>query len=380
MSTLNPLAREISTKIVYCGPALSGKTTSLTRIYESVRPQRRGQLVTLATQGDRTIFFDFLPLHVKPVRGLSLRFLLYTVPGQTFYAATRELVLKGADGIVFVADSSPAAREANLESWEELGRNVEAMGLDTKTMPIVLQWNKRDLPDAVPLEQLEREINTIGAPAFETVAMDGQGILSAFRAITKGVIRRLWPDAPAAQDADGSIAPSDAPSDDAGDRTPEPAPLPAPPRVVVPAPTAASAPASRLSAGASDSLVSRLRTLADNRPKTMPPESVLSFGALFAESEVSELLTVEQAIAQRLYAQAVNVAANAVASLLDALPGVPSGDSRGIRAMLLGLDGREYLKLSRLASLPEESIDERAALFALNVLVSARVKAKSLFE
>ena len=127
MSMLNPLAREISMKIVYCGLALSGKTTSLTRIYDSVRPQRRGQLVTLATQGDRTIYFDFLPLHVKEVRGLSARFMLYTVPGQTFYAATRELVLKGADGIVFVADSAPSAQPQNREAWEELGRNVRVI-------------------------------------------------------------------------------------------------------------------------------------------------------------------------------------------------------------------------------------------------------------
>ncbi len=198
MSTLNPLARELAMKIVYCGPALSGKTTSLTRIHDSVRPQRRGQLVTLATQGDRTIYFDFLPLHVKEVRGLSVRFLLYTVPGQTFYAATRELVLKGADGIVFVADSAPSAQEHNRVAWEELGRNVAAMGLDFATFPIVLQWNKRDLPDAVPVVDLERALNTIGAPTFETVAMDGLGTLAAFRAITKLVIRRLWPERVAA--------------------------------------------------------------------------------------------------------------------------------------------------------------------------------------
>lgn len=362
MSTLNPLAREIAMKIVYCGPALSGKTTSLTRIHDSVRPQRRGQLVTLATQGDRTIYFDFLPLHVKEVRGLSVRFLLYTVPGQTFYAATRELVLKGADGIVFVADSAPSAQPQNRESWAELEKNVAAMGLDFATFPIVLQWNKRDLPDAVPVEELARTLNTIQAPAFETVAMDGKGTLDAFRAITKLVIRRLWPDnVPAASEE----------LEDTEEAPPAP-------RVVVPRPVAVAQP---LSVGTSDSLVSRLRMHAENRPKTMPPaEAAVSFGALFSESGLAEVLTVEQAIVQQLYAQAVNVAANAVANLLDALPGVPSGDSRGIRAMLLGLDGREYLKLSRLASLPEEAIEEKHALFALYLLVSARVKVKSLLE
>jgi signal recognition particle receptor subunit beta len=367
MSTLNPLAREIAMKIVYCGPALSGKTTSLTRIFDSVRPQRRGQLVTLATQGDRTIFFDFLPLHVKEVRGLSVRFLLYTVPGQTFYAATRELVLKGADGIVFVADSAPSAQAQNRESWAELAKNVAATGLDFATFPIVLQWNKRDLPDAVPVDELARTLNTIDAPAFETIAMDGRGTLDAFRAITKLVIRRLWPnDAPAATSDDEEAEPGEEAVAQA-------------PRIVVPRPIAISQP---LSVAADDSLVSRLRRHAENRPPTVPPSGVgaVSFATFFGDATLAEVLTVEQAIVQQLYAQAVNVAANAVANLLDALPGVPSSDGRGIRAMLLGLDGREYLKLSRLASLPEEAIEEKHALFALYLLVSARVKAQSLAE
>ena len=363
MSTLNPLARELAMKIVYCGPALSGKTTSLTRIHDSVRPARRGQLVTLATQGDRTIYFDFLPLHVKEVRGLSVRFLLYTVPGQTFYAATRELVLKGADGIVFVADSAPSAQPQNSESFHELEKNIVAMGHDFQTFPIVLQWNKRDLVDAMPVEELARTLNTIGAPAFETIAMDGQGTLDAFRAITKLVIRRLWPENPPEATADH------------GDEDEEPPPRP---RLVVPRPVAVAQP---LSVGAGDSLVSRLRQHAESRPATMPPTGgAVSFATLFGDSSLAEVLTVEQAIVQQLYAQAVNVAANAVANLLDALPGVPSGDGRGIRAMLLGLDGREYLKLSRLASLPEEGIEEKHAVFALYLLVSARVKAKSLLE
>jgi signal recognition particle receptor subunit beta len=364
MSTLNPLAREIAMKIVYCGPALSGKTTSLTRIYDSVRPQRRGQLVTLATQGDRTIYFDFLPLHVKEVRGLSARFLLYTVPGQTFYAATRELVLKGADGIVFVADSAPSAQSANQESWDELGKNVAAMGHDFRTFPIVLQWNKRDLADAVPVAELARKLNTIGAPAFETVAMDGKGTLDAFRAITKLVIRRLWPEntAAAGEDAETSEEEEASPA----------------PRLVVPRPIAIAQP---LSAGTGDSLVHQLRMHAESRPKTMPPSGgAVSFATFFGDGTIAEVLTVEQAIVQRLYAQAVNVAANAVANLLDALPGVASGDGRGIRAILLGLDGRDYLKLSRLASLPEEAIEEKHALFALHLLVSARVKAQSLID
>jgi signal recognition particle receptor subunit beta len=360
MSTVNPLAREISAKIVFCGPALSGKTTSLTRVFESVRPNRRGELVTLATQGDRTIFFDFLPLHVKQVRGLGVRFQLYTVPGQTYYAATRELVLKGADGIVFVADSGPDAQAANQESWAELGRNVAAMGLDLATMPLVVQWNKRDLPDAVPLSLLESTLNHVGAPAFETVSKDGSGILDTFRAISKLVIRKFW--------LERGKKPGE--GDPLGAEEEEAKPEPPPP------PAAVSV---KLSGTESDSLIKRLRALAEAQESQRPPKPEgFSFGPLTPDAELAEVVTVEAAIARGLYAHAVTVAANAVAALLDALPGVPTSDGRGVRAMLLGLDGREYLKLSRIASLPEESVEPKHALFALHMLVSTHVRSNAL--
>ena len=366
MSMVNPLAREISAKIVFCGPALSGKTTSLTRVFESVRPARRGELVTLATQGDRTIFFDFLPLHVKQVRGLGVRFQLYTVPGQTFYAATRELVLKGADGIVFVADSSPGAQESNQESWTELGRNVAAMGLDLATMPLVVQWNKRDLPDAVPLSLLESTLNHVKAPAFETISKDGAGILDTFRAISKLVIRKFWvergrkPGTP----EDDPLGASEA--EEVADARPATRPPPAAMTV-------------KLAGTASDSLITRLRALADSQESEMPPKiEGLSFAQLSPDTEVGDVVTVEAAIARGLHAHAVTVAANAIAALLDSLPGVPTTDGRGVRAILLGLDGREYLKLSRIASLPEESIEPKHALFALHMLVSTHVRAMGL--
>ncbi len=364
MSTVNPLAREISAKIVFCGPALSGKTTSLTRVFESVRPQRRGELVTLATQGDRTIFFDFLPLHVKMVRGLGVRFQLYTVPGQTFYAATRELVLKGADGVVFVADSYPGAMDANVESWEELVRNVAGMGLDIAQMPLVVQWNKRDLPDAVPISELERRINRGLAPAFETISMDGAGILDTFRAISKLVIRRFWEERQKKGTPD---------LDPLGvGETEETAPRPP----TQPPPAAVSM---RLSGTASDSLITRLRELAESQPSERPPRPEgLTFAPLTPDTEIADVVTVEAAITRGLYAHAVTVAATAVAALLDSLPGVPAGDGRGVRAMLLGLDGREYLKLSRIASLPEESVEPKHALFALHMLVTTHVRAMGL--
>ena len=364
MSTVNPLAREISAKIVFCGPALSGKTTSLTRVFESVRPQRRGELVTLATQGDRTIFFDFLPLHVKHVRGLGVRFQLYTVPGQTFYAATRELVLKGADGIVFVADSYPGAMEANVEAWEELVKNVAAMGLEIATMPLVVQWNKRDLPDATPVEQMEARLNHVKAPAFETTSKTGEGILDTFRAISKLVIRRFWQER-GRKPGTAEIDPLAGEGEEA-----EPRPPTQPPPAAM---------TTKLSGLASESLITRLRELAESQPSERPPRPEgLTFAPLTPDTDIADVVTVEAAITRGLYAHAVTVAATAVAALLDALPGVPASDGRGVRAMLLGLDGREYLKLSRIASLPEESVDARHALFALHMLVTTHVRAMGL--
>ncbi len=188
MSTVNPLAREISAKIVYYGPGLSGKTTSLQRVYDFVRPESRGQLISLNTEGDRTLFFDFLPLRVEQVRGLALRLQLYTVPGQVFYDATRKLVLNGADGVVFVADSQPAAHDRNMESMENLRENLGELGIALDAFPLVIEYNKRDLPNVMPLELLRRDLNPRGVPDFETVASRGVNIMPALKEITRLVM------------------------------------------------------------------------------------------------------------------------------------------------------------------------------------------------
>ena len=188
VSVINPVAREIAAKVVFYGPGLSGKTTTLQRIYSSVKPERRGELISLATETDRTIYFDFLPLHAQSVRGLNVRFQLYTVPGQVFYAATRKLVLTGADGVVFVADSQESCADRNVESFESLRENLKQLDVDIEHFPIVLQFNKRDLASAMPVSAMSGMLNFIDAPEFPTNAVNGDGIVAVLRAITQRVI------------------------------------------------------------------------------------------------------------------------------------------------------------------------------------------------
>ncbi|MFN7132643.1 MAG: GTP-binding protein [Myxococcales bacterium] len=191
MSVLNHSAREICAKVVYYGPGLSGKTTSLKRVYESVKPTHRGEMISLATEGDRTLFFDFLPVRVEKVGDCQLRLALYTVPGQVFYNSTRKLVLQGADGVVFVADSQAPAMDSNLESMENLKENLEEMGCAFESFPLVIQYNKRDIPGVLPISELRAQLNPRGVPDFETIAARGGGVLDSLRAVTRGVIRSL---------------------------------------------------------------------------------------------------------------------------------------------------------------------------------------------
>ena len=191
MSTVNVMAREIAAKIVFYGPGLSGKTTKLRRIYETVKPSLRGELMTLPTEADRTLFFDFLPVRVERVGDYALRLALYTVPGQVFYNATRKLVLQGSDGVVFVADSNPGAQDANRESMANLEENLAEQGISLDSFPLVIQLNKRDLGNAVPLEQMRALLNRRNVPDFETVAMSGEGVLDAMKAMIRLVIKDL---------------------------------------------------------------------------------------------------------------------------------------------------------------------------------------------
>jgi signal recognition particle receptor subunit beta len=365
VSTVNAAAREVQAKIVYYGPGLSGKTTSLRAVHAAVRPETRGQLVSLATEGDRTLFFDFLPLHVEQVNGFALRLQLYTVPGQVFYEATRKLVLNGADGVVFVADSQPAALDADLESLASLERNLVELGHDPAAFPLVIQWNKRDLPGVLSPAELRTALNPRGAPEFPTVASRGEGIMEALKEITRLSVASLRArpgrvEASAASASDGGSVLERRISAMAEGRpllTPEP----------TQSPFLAAVPGKKAPAPAVTPAVTTV--------SRVPVRGPLSFARLFPGGAAG-VVEVEQAIRDGRYDPAVKAAAQAVAAVLAGLELEERSDSA--RAALLGLDGREYLRLLRLARLPEGMASEIDALFALHVLVSARLRADGI--
>jgi hypothetical protein len=191
MSLVNYSTREITSKIVYYGPGRSGKTTNLQYIHGQVPEDRRGRMVSLATETDRTLFFDFLPLDLGTISGFQTRFQLYTVPGQVYYDATRKLVLQGADGVVFVADSQRAQRDENVESFRNLQVNLLEQGVDPRTIPIVLQYNKRDLPDVLSTDAMDDLLNYRDLPRFEAQALAGTGVFDTLRGISSEVLKRL---------------------------------------------------------------------------------------------------------------------------------------------------------------------------------------------
>ena len=191
MALFNYTSREINAKIVYYGPGLSGKTTNIKAIYERITPEKKGKLITLPTYTDRTLFFDFFPLEAGEIKGYKMRFHLYTVPGQVFYNATRKLVLKGADGVVFVADSQDGMMDSNIESLYNLKKNLADHGINMDDFPVVLQYNKRDLPGVLPVDVLDKTLNNRGVPYFSASASTGEGVLETLTAVSKLVLGDL---------------------------------------------------------------------------------------------------------------------------------------------------------------------------------------------
>ena len=191
MSMINYASREINCKIVYYGPGLGGKTTNLEHVYAKVNPDTRGKLISLATETERTLFFDFLPVDLGAIRGFKTRFHLYTVPGQVFYDASRKLILKGVDGVIFVADSQIERTEANIESVENLRTNLAEQGYSLDKLPYVVQYNKRDLPNVASVDELRQMLNPTNVPDFEAVARTGVGVFDTLKSVAKLVLTEL---------------------------------------------------------------------------------------------------------------------------------------------------------------------------------------------
>lgn len=191
MSFVNYQTKEVNCKIVYYGPGMGGKTTNIQYVYKKTAGGSKGDMITLNTENERTLFFDFLPLDLGEIRGFKTRFHLYTVPGQVFYEASRKLILRGVDGIVFVADSQVERMEANIESYKGMESNLLEQGYDLDKLPIIMQWNKRDLPNIISTEELESKVNIRKFPSFESVATDGDGVFDSLKHISKLVLMNL---------------------------------------------------------------------------------------------------------------------------------------------------------------------------------------------
>ena len=191
MSLINYASRELNCKIVYYGTGLGGKTTNLEYVYSKVNPDAKGKMISLATETERTLFFDFLPIDLGEVKGFKTRFHLYTVPGQVYYNASRKLILKGVDGVIFVADSQRERMEANIEAMHNLYENLESYGYDLAKIPFAVQYNKRDLPNAMLVEDLRSQLNPANVPDFEGVAIEGTGVFETLSAVSKMVVEAL---------------------------------------------------------------------------------------------------------------------------------------------------------------------------------------------
>jgi len=191
MSFVNYHTKEVNCKIVYYGPGLGGKTTNIQYVYQRTNPTNKNKLVTLNTDNERTLFFDFLPLELGEIRGYKTRFHLYTVPGQTFYEASRKLILRGVDGVVFVADSQVQKMEQNIDSFRSLENNLKEQGYQLEKLPLVMQWNKRDLPNITSSEDLNNKLNKYDVPHFESVATQGDGVFETLKMISKLVLLNI---------------------------------------------------------------------------------------------------------------------------------------------------------------------------------------------
>lgn len=406
MASVNPLSRELVFKIVYYGPGLGGKTTTLEHIHATAKPEHRGKLVSLATPVDRTLYFDFLPVRLPPIRGMNIRLQLFTVPGQVYFNATRKLVLTGADGIVFVSDSQIVRADANLESLENLRENLVDQGRELSSLPLVFQHNKRDLPDLLDTEELDSMLNPFGAPSLGTCATTGEGIYEALEKISERVLESFkdrLPESPdgeqmsfepvegglvtALRDASQrddppsdvvvahitapgaypSFPPEPPPSEPSPSQPPpsDPLPLVTPdaegPNVEIPAPP----------------------SVAPGLVRDAAPGGV-SFAQLWPEGEQETVLDVEEAISRGRYWRAIELCEALVSRVLASAAGLfattDAPRDAAIVPILLGLDGRRYLAFRSIVreARGDGLITAREALAAYAFAIDVRIARSSI--
>ena len=414
MASLNPLTRELVFKVVFYGPGLGGKTTTLQHIHGATKPENRGNLVSLATPTDRTLYFDFLPIRVPRIRDMNVRLQLFTVPGQVYFGATRKLVLTGADGIVFVADSQHERQDANQESLEDLNANLAEHARSLSHMPHIFQWNKRDLPEILPTAELDRRFNLFGVTALETIASRGDGVFESLEQITKAVINayraempkggrelatfleasdegltdaiRGLTESPSAAANDESIV-DDAPPTRSLGSNPSAALQFASRRDPTPPPPAKATPEAlpeekkladvlRVHPKVAIVHVDGGRTQAG--PTAAPPSSLFSFAELWPEGERDGIRRAEAllgagdatgaVLACDLLLARILASAGSVAGSLEA-PRDP-----GLVCLLLGLEGRRYLQFRAVirAARQSEEITRRSATDCLLFVLEAR--------
>ena len=402
MPVVNPLARELVFKVVYYGPGLGGKTTSLQYIHATAKPEHRGKMVSLATPVDRTLYFDFLPIRVPNVRGMNVKLQLFTVPGQVHYNATRKLVLTGADGIVLVYDSQSARADANLETLDNLRDNLSAHGRQLSEMPHVVQYNKRDLFDVLSVDELDRQLNRAGAPSFATTATNGEGVYESLEAITRAVLddfeRRnpghrsaeatslelpeggLMEALRRAEDSDawgeelaeraarhvqrhpsGVLLLSEIPEADVGEAAAravakdlggKPSSRPPQPDTVLPVPPPHFDTAPAMPSMSEPPPAPRSSSL-PARPEPISDGSGLTFELLWPAQERITVRELEASLAQSDFERAVTLADQLVARALASAAGLLGGNLDAPRdpstvALLLGLEGRRYLEFRAL--------------------------------
>jgi signal recognition particle receptor subunit beta len=350
MASINRLRRELLFKIVFYGPGLGGKTTTLQHVHAATKPENRGNMVSLATDTDRTLYFDFLPVKLLRVGDVVVKLQLYTVPGQVYYAATRKLVLSGADGIVFVADTQSGRLDSNFESLEDLNANLAEQGRKLSALPHVFQWNKRDLPDLVPLDELDRRLNLFGVPSQPTVATTGKGVFDVLESITRLVVEAYRTELPiAGAKAEGIPLFLDAEEvglagaiQDLADSQPVRSPptarlgvLRTPPRGASSERNAADAPTSRQMAA----------TSAD-------APAAFSFADLWPAADRETARRAEQLLASGDAAAAITACEDLVSRVLAAgslLVGGQTPPDPALVVALLGLDGPRYLAFRAVA-------------------------------